>query len=116
MNDEVEQAFREGYIKGYSNGIKQSIEDKRIKQIAEYYGYEPQREQFEEECAEAILASQKCKRYGTKDRFVSLCEEVADVLIMAWEMRLLMSPRLIDEFIEKKLDRQIKRIEDEKQG
>ena len=106
-NDELEQAFRQGYMQGRKEC------DPRIIRIAEHYGYEAQREQFEEECAEAILAAQKCKRHGSHGNFVNLCEEVADVLIMAQQMRILMSTSLIDSFIDKKLNRQLGRIENE---
>lgn len=105
--DELEQAYRQGYMQGRKEC------DPRIIRIAEHYGYEAQREQFEEECAEAILAAQKCKRHGSHGNFVNLCEEVADVLIMAQQMRILMSTSLIDSFIDKKLNRQLGRIENE---
>ena len=105
--DELEQAFRQGYLAGLRE------QDNRIKEIAYHYGYEAQREQFEEECAEAILAAQKCKRHGSKDNFEALCGEVADVLIMAQQMRLLMGAKVIDEIIDKKLNRQLGRIENE---
>lgn len=104
MNDELEQAFRQGYIAGRLE------EDERLKKIAVHYGYTSQREQLIEECAEAILAAQKCKRHGSHGNFVNLCEEVADVLIMAQQMRILMSTSLIDSFIDKKLNRQLERI------
>lgn len=102
--DELEQAFRQGYLAGLRE------QDNRIKEIAYHYGYESQREQLIEECAEAILAAQKCKRHGSHGNFVNLCEEVADVLIMAQQMRILMSTSLIDSFIDKKLNRQLGRI------
>lgn len=105
--DELEQAFRQGYLAGLRE------QDNRIKEIAYHYGYESQREQLIEECAEAILAAQKCKRHGSHGNFVNLCEEVADVLIMAQQMRILMSTSLIDSFIDKKLNRQLGRIENE---
>lgn len=105
--DELEQAYRQGYMQGRKEC------DPRIIRIAEHYGYEAQREQFEEECAEAILAAQKCKRHGSKDNFEALCGEVADVLIMAQQMRLLMGAKVIDEIIDKKLNRQLGRIENE---
>ena len=105
--DELEQAFRQGYMQGRKEC------DPRIIRIAEHYGYEAQREQFEEECAEAILAAQKCKRHGSKDNFEALCGEVADVLIMAQQMRLLMSTTLIDRIVNEKLNRQLGRIENE---
>lgn len=91
--------------------------DERIKRIADYYGYESQREQFIEECAEVIQASQKCKRTDIqnaqqyRERFNNFQEEVADVLIMALQMRVLLGEREIDSLIDYKLDRQIQRIE-----
>ena len=94
--------------------------DERIKRIANYYGYESQREQFIEECAEMIQASQKCKRTDIqnaqryKERFDNFQEEVADVLIMALQMRVLLGERDVDDIIDKKLDRQIQRIEAER--
>ena len=103
--DELEQAFRQGYLAGRS--------DSRLERIAYHYGYDAQREQFIEECAEAILAAQKCKRHGSKDNFEALCGEVADVLIMAQQMRLLMSTTLIDRIVNEKLERQLGRIENE---
>jgi hypothetical protein len=105
--DELEQAYRQGYMQGRKDC------DPRIIRIAEHYGYEAQREQFEEECAEAILAAQKCKRYGSKGSFEALCGEVADVLIMAQQMRCLISPERIDSIIDEKLNRQLGRIENE---
>ena len=104
-NDELEQAFRQGYLAGRS--------DSRLERIAYHYGYDAQREQFIEECAEAILAAQKCKRYGSNGSFKALCSEVADVLVMAQQMRLLMGAKVIDEIIDKKLNRQLGRIENE---
>ena len=105
--DELEQAYRQGYMQGRKEC------DPRIIRIAEHYGYEAQREQLIEECSEAILAAQKCKRHGSKDNFEALCGEVADVLIMAQQMRLLMSTTLIDRIVNEKLERQLGRIENE---
>ena len=86
--------------------------DNRIQKIADYYGYENQREQFIEECSEAILAAQKCKRYGTKEHFESFEGEVADVLIMALQMQYILGEDHIYEIINEKLTRQMRRIED----
>lgn len=93
--------------------------DERIKKIAEHYGMIQQREQLVEECSELILASQKCKRTDIqnaqqyRERFDNFQEEVADVLIMAQQLHYLLGARDIDDIIDKKLDRQIQRIEDE---
>ncbi len=106
-SDELQQAWRQGFIEG------KKVHDKRITEIARHYGYEAQREQFVEECSEAILAVQKVKRRCSNGNFINLAEEVADVLIMAEQMRILISQSLIDEFIQKKLERQIQRIKEE---
>ena len=87
--------------------------------IVSSYTYEHQREIFVEECAEAIQAVQKCKRstYRVKAlaAFENFKEEVADVLIMAEQMRQYIGAKEIDKIIDAKLDRQIKRIrEDDK--
>lgn len=87
----------------------------RIRTIAEHYGLPTQREQLIEECSELILAAQKCKRYGTRETFDNFCGELADVYIMVQQMMHLISPEIIGEIIDKKLDRQIQRIEDESQ-
>lgn len=106
-SDELQQAWRQGFIEGKKH------QDKRIIEIARHYGYEAQREQFVEECSEAILAVQKVKRRCSNGNFINFAEEVADVLIMAEQMRCLISPSLVDSFVEKKLQRQIKRIKEE---
>ena len=88
-----------------------------LRAIMEHYGYEAQREQFVEECAEAILAVQKCKRkksaQESREAFKNLKEEVADVLIMAAQMYHFLGADEIDRIIAKKLDRQIERIRSE---
>lgn len=86
--------------------------DNRLKYIADYYGYTNQREQFIEEMAEAILAAQKCKRYGTKDNFEDFESEVADVLIMAMQMQYILGEDTVNKIINNKLERQMQRIED----
>ena len=92
--------------------------DNRIKQIAEHYGYEVQREQFIEECSEAILAAQKCKRYGGKEQLEAYEGEIADVLIMALEKAHLIGIDRINQIVDMKLNRQMQRIEaeNEEQG
>lgn len=89
----------------------------KLRAIMEHYGYEAQREQFVEECAEAILAVQKCKRIhdnqGAREAYKNLKEEVADVLIMAAQMYHFLGADEIDRIIAKKLDRQIERIKEE---
>lgn len=86
--------------------------DERISTIAHHYGFENQREQLVEECAELIQAAQKCKRNqeGAFDNFIG---ELADVAIMASQMILLVGEQTVSEAIEQKLERQMRRIRDE---
>ena len=86
----------------------------KLEIIALSYTYEQQREIFEEECAGAILAAQKLKRYADDpDLYLAAVEnfasEVADVLIMAEQMKIFLGNR-VEQEIDRKLDRQIGRI------
>lgn len=106
MNDELEQAFREGYAQGKS-------EDSRIIQIANHYGYTAQAQITVEECAELTQAICKLRRAWSDDRLANVKEELADVLIMARQLRVMLGAEDIDRIIGEKLDRQIERIADE---
>lgn len=106
VNDVTEQAFREGYIKGKS-------EDSRIIQIANHYGYTAQSDIMIEECGELTQAICKLRRAWSDDRLDNVKEELADVLIMARQLRVMLGADDIDRIIGEKLDRQIERIADE---
>lgn len=106
-SDELQQAWRQGFVEG------KKIHDKRITEIAKHYGALLQREQFIEECSEAILAAQKSKRTPNPKTISDLQGEVADVLIMALQMRYLFGAEAVDRFVELKLSRQIERIKEE---
>lgn len=85
--------------------------------IVRNYTFGHQREIFVEECAEAIQAAQKCKRANSPEDYekaIEHCrEEVADVLIMAEQMRYFLGEEKVDEIIKAKLERQIERIKEE---
>lgn len=88
-----------------------------MNKIVSTYSFEHQREIFVEECAEAVQAVQKLKRSDVEDvpdRLQELCSEVADVLIMAEQMRMYLGADMVDMEIDRKLDRQLKRIQEEK--
>ena len=90
--------------------------DDRIKQISVHYGLNKQIEQSEEECAELILAIQKFKRYKggfVETYYENVREETADVYVMMCQLMYLMGYDRIMEIVDKKLDRQIKRMEKE---
>lgn len=106
VDDVTEQAFREGYIKGKS-------EDSRIIQIANHYGYTAQSDIIIEECAELTQAICKLRRAWSNERLENVKEELADVLIMARQLRVMLGADDIDRIIGEKLDRQIERINDE---
>lgn len=84
-----------------------------IDQITSNYHYDRQLEVFVEECAEAIQAAQKCKRYPGNDTRQHLMEEVADVLIMAEQMRRYLIADEVDKYINAKLGRQLDRMIEE---
>jgi NTP pyrophosphatase (non-canonical NTP hydrolase) len=106
VDDVTEQAFREGYAKGKS-------EDSRIIQIANHYGYTAQSDITIEECAELTQAISKLRRGYSPERYNNVKEEVADVLIMARQLRVMLGADDIDRIIGEKLDRQIERIAEE---
>lgn len=93
--------------------------DEKIKKIADHYGMESQIDIMQEECAELVQAVSKYKR-GKDDDFSHLLEEMADVMIMIEQVLYLLDKRMNGSsayyayfaFFDKKLDRQIKRIEE----
>jgi NTP pyrophosphatase (non-canonical NTP hydrolase) len=97
----------------------------KIKQIADHYSYNAQREMLIEECAELIQAAQKLKRvegkvpYPTEAAFLrNFVQELADVSIMVEQMKYFLTPELYNEYedaVTMKIDRQISRIEKEQE-
>ena len=110
IKDEVEQAYRQGYDAGREQAAK--CDDLRIEQIASHYGFTSQADMLCEESAEYMVALNKLRR-GKPEAYDSIKEEVADVLIMARQLRFLLGYAEIDEIIDKKINRQIERIEHE---
>lgn len=106
IDDVIEQAFREGLF------LRKSCDDHRIEQIASHYGFSNQANMLCEESAEFMVALNKLRR-GNPDAYAAVKEEVADVLIMARQLRYLLGYEDIDRIISEKLDRQTRRIEDE---
>lgn len=91
-----------------------------IKKIADTYGYEPQSRQCIEEMAELTQAInkfwRKCGNGQPTEKEMDACrknliEELADVQIMIWQMAYLLGVDTMPD-ITRKIDRQIKRIED----
>ena len=88
------------------------IEDIRIKTIADHYGIKKQMRQLAEECSELAVEASHSARKGTTVRII---EEIADVEIMIEQIIYLAKIDRcdIEDCINYKLDRQIKRIEAE---
>ena len=112
MNEAVEQAYRQGFDAGREQAVK--CDDLRIEQIADHYGFTSQADMLCEESAEFMVALSKLRR-GNAEAYDNIKEEVADVLIMARQLRYLLDYEEIDRIINEKLDRQIRRINDEKE-
>ena len=98
--------------------------EQKIQYIAEHYGYESQSRQLVEELSELIQAVCKHNRaYEERPISVScdcherdsIAEEIADVLIMIWQICHLIriSNERVVQISEKKLNRQIERIKNE---
>lgn len=85
--------------------------------IAMHYGMKAQSMQTCEECAELIQAVSKLTRGVTEMRILALVEEIADVRIMMSQlMQLYGIPETeIATLVERKLQRQLERIKEERQ-
>jgi NTP pyrophosphatase (non-canonical NTP hydrolase) len=94
--------------------------DERIKRIAKHYGYEKQKMQLMEEMGELMQAVSKYERaeYGLEiyNAFWNLVDELVDVQVMIDQMRELLGvgSECFEGKYNAKLNRQIRRIEDEK--
>jgi NTP pyrophosphatase (non-canonical NTP hydrolase) len=88
------------------------MEDKII-QIADHYGFTSQADMLTEEAAEFTVALNKLRR-GHADAYEHIKEVVADVLVIAYQLRHLLGTESIDKIIEEKVERQLGRIREEK--
>lgn len=86
-------------------------EKQALEYIADHYGLDSQLSILQEECAELIQAVSKYRR-GESNLLV--LEELADVEIMVAQIRYLAGKNsvIIDEFKDKKIKRQIERMEE----
>jgi|GEM_PF-1802974 len=107
MNDEVEQAFRQG--------LMQALQPTSLKAIADYYGFTSQADMLTEEAAEFTQAVNKLRR-GFPDVYKNIKEEVADVLVVALQLRYLLGGDEIDKIMRDKTKRQIERIRKENEN
>lgn len=92
--------------------------EKEIIKIAEHYGYKNQKKILIEELSELIQAVIKVDRAegslsDVLKNYDNLIEEIADVEIMLYQIKHLLAINT-DDYIEKKVERQIERISHEK--
>ncbi len=90
------------------------IDEEKVKKIAEHYGLKNQLRQLAEECCELSVESSHSARHGTT---VKIIEEIADVMIMIKQVIYLakIDKCDIEECINYKINRQLKRIEEEEE-
>ena len=89
------------------------IDEEKVKQIADFYGLKNQLRQLAEECCElSVEALHYTREKGGTER---IFEEIADVLIMIQQVIHLLGcgHEDIEQYAEFKIDRQLKRIEEE---
>lgn len=98
--------------------MTKELKEKLIK-IADYYKYENQKEQTIEEMAELMVALNKFRRYGNiqrQNRLNAITTELADVYIMIMQLMYLLDvEKKVDKEIEYKINREVKRIEKNKE-
>jgi len=85
-----------------------------FKILADHYGFTSQANMLCEEAAEFTVALNKLRR-GNNEAYKNVKEELADVLVVALQLRLLLGPEEIDRIAEEKVNRQLRRIESEEQ-
>ena len=86
-----------------------------FKEIADHYGLESQLDMLQEECAELIQAVSKYRRAKCTDDH--LAEEIADVHIMTCQIIYLLDIEFeANNWVDRKLKRQLERIKGEEHG
>lgn len=83
-----------------------------LKIIADHYGFSSQADMLCEESAEFTVALNKLRR-GYQNAYKNVKEELADVLVVASQLRLLLGSEEIDTIIHEKIKRQFERIKQE---
>lgn len=120
--DKIEIPLRR-LIQVDKNHLPHQLEEQKFKTIADHYGFRNQSMMMIEECSE--LQKAICKWHRERgdsllsessdcDERTSIIDELADVIIMAKQISYLLSAEYeVSEQIEFKLDRQLRRMEEE---
>lgn len=106
------------------NRIEENRFQSSVRLLAEHYGMLSQLDQTVEECAELIQAINKLKRAVKSNNNLdaiqraeeNIAEEICDVFLTTMQIQYLLNieSKEIENIVEKKIKRQLKRIEDEK--
>lgn len=86
--------------------------DEKLKQLADHYGFTSQADMLCEEAAEFMVALNKFRR-GSTDAYAQIVEELADVLVVARQLRYIVGEDAVDHIMQKKIDRQLERMKEE---
>lgn len=114
INDEIDKSFRKGFEEGFKEGYKTADKSSFIESlhtIADTYGVSNQSLKLIEETSEYNQAL--CKLLtGDNSKSVSenIKEELADILVVALQLRYLIGEIDIDSIMSKKVQRQLNRI------
>ncbi|WP_303834638.1 hypothetical protein [Ruminococcus flavefaciens] len=111
--DDWARGYDDGVSAAYSEVDKLESEDPRIELIAKHYGFTSQANMLTEEAAEYTVALNKLRR-GNTQFYEQIKEEVADVLVIALQLRVLLGAEEIDRIMDTKIERQLGRIREEK--
>ena len=89
------------------------IDEEKVKRIADHYGWNNQLRQLAEECSELSVEALHCIR--EREETERLSEEMVDVLIMIQQIIYFLRKdrEELEEYADFKLDRQLRRIEQE---
>lgn len=85
----------------------------QCKQIFEHYGEEQQLHKLTEEACELGQATMKYILDPTEQTSKALAEEMADVEITLMQIKMAVGESYVDEIVQQKINRQLKRIKNE---
>lgn len=112
----IGELFDKTKMEKQQGGNEMILRQDKIRYIADHYGLAAQSNIAIEEMSELTKALCKIRRYPAMDKHVenymdNVVEEIADVLIMAEQLRYLYGAAEVDRAINRKLDRQIEKIQ-----
>lgn len=110
--------FTEGFIAGMEHGTSASTSllnmngkdfDETILRAIQIYGKETQTQMMFEEMSE--LQDALCKLFRGRDTVGHVCEEIADVMIMCFQMAQIYGPAAVEYWAQFKMNRLKERLE-----